>query len=196
MTQKQIKTALEEVAFNALSNSIKEQDITKDAFSEEALRYLTMLEISKKNIWGTFPNKKTRNGKKEHRILAFEKLYRRDNINNKFYFPDIVSYHETKKNHNLAVELKINKDNKDKDIKKCKEYLDKNSGDTSFNLAMVLFSNKPKTDLTFDMKKKIKSASRKGISIENSTLLIGFIEWKKKDEKSNIYFGEPKTFWI
>jgi len=194
MTQKQIKLALQEVAINALSNSIKEQDITKGAFSEEALRYLTMSEISKKKIWGTFPNKKTRNGKKEDRILAFEKLYKRD-LNNKFYFPDIVSYHKTNKNHNLVVELKIKKDIKDKDIKKCKEYLDKKSGEINFNLAMVLFSNDIDKSFEKDMNKKIKAAAKKGTSINNSTLLLGFIEWEF-DEKKNKHLGDPKTFWM
>lgn len=195
MTQKQIKLALQEVAINALSNSIKELDLTDNAFSEEALRYLTMMEISKKNIWGTFPNKRKRNGKNEERILVFEKIYWRDVKKKKFYFPDIVSYHKTSENHNLAVELKINKDIKDKDIKKCKEYLDEKSGETNFNLAMVLFSNNEKTNLSKDMNKKIKAAAKKGTSINNSTLLIGFIEWEF-DEKKNKHLGDPKTFWM
>jgi hypothetical protein len=51
------KKKLESALKNALQQALIEMESVGDFFSEEALRYLVMSEISKKKIWGTFPNK-------------------------------------------------------------------------------------------------------------------------------------------
>ncbi len=71
--KKKLQTALR----RALKLALIEMDCVEDGFSEESLRYLVMSEISKKKIWGTFPNKPGGKTKllfeQEYNILKFKK---------------------------------------------------------------------------------------------------------------------------
>jgi hypothetical protein len=94
----------------------------------------------------------------------------------------------------LVVELKIK--NSIVDIIKCKEYLNNQSGEITFKIAMVIFANEKGKPFESKLKKLKSNAKRKGINSENSQLLIGFIDWKPNPEKKNEYKGEPKLLWL
>jgi len=72
-----IKKKLETSLRRALKLSLIEMEAVENGFSEEALRYLVMSEISKKKYWGTFPNKLNSKNKllfeQEYNILKFKK---------------------------------------------------------------------------------------------------------------------------
>ena len=64
------KALLEQVVKNALERAINEISICENLFSEEALRYIVMDELSKMQIWGQFPN-----NKQSEKRLVFEFAY-------------------------------------------------------------------------------------------------------------------------
>ena len=86
---KRKRNDLNEAALISLKKALNELSSTKKSFTEEALRYLVMTEISKKKHWGTFPNPVSSKHK-----LVFEYSYKRENTKN-YKSKDI--YKKTKK---------------------------------------------------------------------------------------------------
>ncbi len=163
------KKKLESALKKALQLALIEMESVGDCFSEEALRYLVMSEISKKKIWGTFPNKL--NSKKK---LLFEQEYNKLKYRKKTFKPDIVSQDEHE--HLLVIELKIKSDISDVD--KCKEYLNEKKGDACFNLAAAVYATpKNVTQIAHLVQYKINHAKKIGINIKNGRLLVAYIEW-------------------
>ena len=107
------KKKLESALKRSLNLALVEMKSVKKGFSEESLRYIVMSEISKKEIWGAFPNPIESENK-----LLFEQEYNILKIKKKTFKPDIISKNENE--HLLAIELKIKNDIID--VRKCKKY--------------------------------------------------------------------------
>lgn len=178
-----IKRKLETALKNSLQQALIEMEsVGKIGFSEEALRYLVMSEISKQEYWGTFPNEP----KTENKLL-FEQEYHRLKIKRKTLKPDIVSINENE--HLLAIELKIKSDISD--VEKCKEYIDQTKGRACFKLAACVYAiHKDLTQIAWHVETKIKHANKIGINRKNGRLLVAFIEWHD-DFK---YFGQTNNY--
>jgi hypothetical protein len=163
------KKKLESAIKNSLKLALIEMEIVGARFSEESLRYIVMNELSKKKIWGTFPN----NSYNEEQLL-FEQKYRKFKNKKGDFKPDIVSI--KKDNHLLAVELKITND--EKDIDKCKEYISEVKGHVSFELAAAVYAtSRHETQVSHRIEPKTIYARKNGKNIENSRLLVAYIEW-------------------
>ncbi|MFN5334215.1 MAG: hypothetical protein ACK5BV_03390 [Bacteroidota bacterium] len=178
-----VKKKLETALRRALKLALIEMDCVEDGFSEESLRYLVMSEISKKKIWGTFPNKP--GGKTK---LLFEQEYNILKFKKKTFKPDIVS--KKGEEHLLAIELKIKSDVSD--IDKCKEYINDNKGFVSFELAASVYATpQPYTQVAHLLENRIKYAKKIRKNIKNARLLVAYIEWEpkyygiKNDSKKN-----------
>ena len=163
------KKKLESALKKALQLALIEMESVGNCFSEEALRYIVMSEISKKKIWGTFPNKL--NSKKK---LLFEQEYNKLKYRKETFKPDIVSQDEDE--HFLVIELKIKSDISDVD--KCKEYLDAKRGNACFKLAAAVYATpKNVTQIAHLVQYKINHAKKIGVNIKNGRLLVAYIEW-------------------
>lgn len=187
---KQIKADLFDAIKVALSKSIQELNATQKDFTEEALRYIVMSELSKKKHWGSFPNSLNSKSK-----LVFECTYVKNANNNKKYKPDIASFkvNGNKKEFSLAVELKITNDTGD--IQKCKEYINEKKGEISFKLASVVYLNIPGKPFEKKIAGHLISAKSKGMTDENSQLLLAYVKWDASS-LSNHFTGVPVLKWI
>jgi hypothetical protein len=188
------KKILEKAIKHSLEKAIEEIHVANPDFSEEALRYIVMSELSNFSIFGTFPNTNSKTK------LVFEKKYNRlKRKKTSTYRPDISSINE---NANLlAIELKIAKPSSSNhlyDITKCKEYIDLNKGKCSYELAASIYAP-PHYENWHDYLHQsldftLKSAKSQGKNIENSQILIGYIKWESR------LIGRPKaeviTGWI
>jgi len=90
----------------------------------------------------------------------------------------------------LAIELKIKSDRFD--IDKCKEYINDNKGFVSFDLAASVYATpQPTREATHFLQIRINNAKKNGKNIQNSRLLVAYIEWEpkyygvKNDSKKN-----------
>jgi hypothetical protein len=189
------KRTLEISIQNALNIAIEEIHLANPFFSEEALRYIVMNELSNKDIFGNFPNSRYNKTK-----LLFEKNYDRFKRKKTKYKPDISSINQNN-DHLLAVELKIAKPSSAHDlfdIDKCIEYIRKDKGKYSYELAASIYAvphydnwHKSINEL---LNYRMNNASIQGINIETANLIIGFIKWEEN------LFGKPKakiiTAWI
>lgn len=187
---KQIKADLYDAIKTALTKSIQELNATQSDFTEEALRYIVMNELSKKKHWGTFPNAVNSKSK-----LVFECTYVKNANNNKKYKPDIASYKVigNKKEFSLAVELKITNDTGD--IQKCKEYINEKKGEISFKLATVVYLNQRGKPFEKKVAGHLISAKSKGLTQENSQLLLAYVKWDATS-LNNHQTGLPVLKWI
>ena len=187
-TKKKLESALKKALQQTL---IEMESIGREGFSEEALRYLVMTEISKTKFWGTFPNQPTSENK-----LLFEKEYNRLKVRRKTLKPDIVSINEHE--HLLAIELKIKSDISDVD--KCKEYIDPKKGRACFKMAACVYAiHKDLTQIAHHVEPKIKHANKIGVNRENGRLLVAFIEWHddfKYRGLTNNYKKRIRLEWI
>ena len=183
MESEAIKQKLEIALKNSLEQALIEMEsVGKAGFSEEALRYLVMSEISKQKYWGSFPNEL----KNENKLL-FEQEYQRLKFKRKTLKPDIVSIND--REHLLAVELKIKSDISD--VNKCKEYIDQTKGRSCFKLAACVYAiHKDITQIAYHVETRIKHANKIGINRKNGRLLVAFIEWHD-DFK---YFGQTNNY--
>lgn len=125
---------------NALKLAIIEKEIIGKNFKEETLRGIVMNELSRQNVWGSFPNSNTNN-----LILLYEYKYlRRKTGLKKEFIIDIASISNSNESDCfLAVELKIsnNFNSFRKDIQKCKNYLSSSRGFDVFELAAFVSFN-------------------------------------------------------
>jgi hypothetical protein len=195
MTKISKKKILEKAVKLSLEKAITEIHITNIDFSEEALRYIVMLELSNFSIFGTFPNNNS-NAK-----LIFEKKYNRNKVKkNKSFYPDISSISDS--NKLLAVELKIAKPSSKfdlTDINKCKEYIDLNKGKESYELAASIYAapyfKTWHSSLHESLNYRLDVAKKQGMNINNSQILIAYIKW---EEKINGIIPKAKviTGWI
>lgn len=165
------KKKLESALKRSLKLALVEMKSVNKGFSEESLRYIVMSELSKKEIWGSFPNPIENETKllfqQEYNILKFKK---------RIFKPDIISKNEEQ--HLLAIELKIKNDITDVD--KCKEYISESKGWVSFDLAASVYAIMPGSgQIDYKVKDKIKHAEKIGKNIHNSRLLVAFIEWER-----------------
>lgn len=189
------KKILEKAIKGSLEKAIKEIHITNPDFSEEALRYIVMSELSNYSIFGTFPNTNSKTK------LVFEKTYNRLKRKKTSKFrPDISSINEN--TNLLAIELKIAKpsiSNDLYDIIKCKEYINLDKGKCSFELAASIYApphyEKWHADLHQSLDYTLNYAKNQGKNIKNSQIIIGYIKWGTED-----LFGRPQakviTGWI
>lgn len=189
------KKILEKAIKGSLEKAIKEIHITNPDFSEEALRYIVMSELSNYSIFGTFPNTNSKTK------LVFEKIYNRLKRKKTSTFrPDISSINEN--TNLLAIELKIAKpsiSNHLYDINKCKEYINLDKGKCSFELAASIYApphyEKWHADLHQSLDYTLNYAKNQGKNIKNSQIIIGYIKWGTED-----LFGRPQakviTGWI
>ena len=189
------KKILEKAIKGSLEKAIKEIHITNPDFSEEALRYIVMSELSNYSIFGTFPNTNSKTK------LVFEKAYNRLKRKKTSTFrPDISSINEN--TNLLAIELKIAKpsiSNHLYDINKCKEYINLDKGKCSFELAASIYApphyEKWHADLHQSLDYTLNYAKNQGKNIKNSQIIIGYIKWGTED-----LFGRPQakviTGWI
>ena len=189
------KKILEIAIKDSLKKAIEEIHITNPDFSEEALRYIVMSELSNYSIFGTFPNTNSKTK------LVFEKTYNRLKRKKTSTFrPDISSINEN--TNLLAIELKIAKpsiSNHLYDINKCKEYINLDKGKCSFELAASIYApphyEKWHADLHQSLDYTLNYAKNQGKNIKNSQIIIGYIKWGTED-----LFGRPQakviTGWI
>jgi hypothetical protein len=171
------KENLKLVVTNSLNNAYIELTNSKKYFTEESLRYIVMMELSKNGFWGNFPNRE--DGPK----LFFEYEYIKNKVksSSKVYKPDIVSVFNGKECL-LAIELKIT--NSTKDIDKCLEYLDKNKGKETYKFATVIYAIPAGlTDVAHHIEARLKKAKSKGVSEKNGKLLVGYFDWRPLMEK-------------
>jgi hypothetical protein len=171
-TKKKLEAALK----SALKLAIQEMKATQSGYSEEALRYIVMNELSHQKYWGTFPNQGGNSNK-----LLFEQEYNVLKVKKKRFKPDIISKNED--DHLLAVELKIK--NNILDVKKCMEYISESKGNVHFKLAAAIYGiPQPPAGSSNFLSSQIKRAAKNGIDITNGRLLVAFIEWEpKRNEK-------------
>gem|GEM_PF-6239030 len=175
------KKILEKAIKGSLEKAIEEIHVTNPDFSEEALRYIVMSELSNYSIFGTFPNTNSKTK------LVFEKTYNRLKRKKTSTFrPDISSINEN--TNLLAIELKIAKpsiSNHLYDITKCKEYINLDKGKCSFELAASIYApphyEKWHTDLHQSLDYTLNYAKTQGKNIKNSQIIIGYIKWGTKD---------------
>ena len=191
------KKILEIAIKDSLKKAIEEIHITNPDFSEEALRYIVMSELSNYSTFGTFPNTNTNSKTK----LVFEKTYYRlKRKKTPFFRPDISSINEN--TNLLAIELKIGKPTKDEplyDITKCKEYINLVKGKYSFELAASIYApphyEKWHAELHQSLDSIMNNAKNEGKNNNNSQIIIGYIKWGTKD-----LFGRQQakviTGWI
>lgn len=166
------KKALESAVKNALKLALIEMNVVGNRFTEESLRYIVMNEVSKKKIWGTFPNHYSNN---EH--LLFEQKYKKFKNKNGHFKPDIVSIKNEE--YLLAIELKITND--ESDIDKCKEYINNERGHVIFDLAAAVYATPQNvSQAAHRIEPKTLYAKKNGKNITNSRLLIAYIEWEPK----------------
>ena len=189
------KKILEIAIKDSLKKAIEEIHITNPDFTEEALRYIVMSELSNYSIFGTFPNTNSKTK------LVFEKTYNRLKRKKTSTFrPDISSINEN--TNLLAIELKIAKpsiSNHLYDINKCKEYINLDKGKCSFELAASIYApphyEKWHADLHQSLDYTLNYAKNQGKNIKNSQIIIGYIKWGTED-----LFGRPQakviTGWI
>jgi hypothetical protein len=188
------KEILEKAIKKSLQKAINEIHVSKPNFSEEALRYLVMFELSNHSIFGTFPNSTSKTK------LLFEKKYNRLKLKkNKSYYPDISSINEDR--YLLAVELKIAKPSSSYDlydISKCQEYINLNKGKFSYELAASIYAPPHyetwHNSLHESLDYTIKYAKEQGKSIKNSQIIIGYIKWTSGINRNPI--GKVITGWI
>jgi hypothetical protein len=187
-TKKKLESALKKALKQAL---IEMESVGFDCFSEESLRYLVMSEISKTELWGTFPNKLNSKNK-----LLFEHEYNKLKVRRKTLKPDIVSINEHE--HLLAIELKIKSGISDVD--KCKEYIDPKTGRACFKLAAAVYAiHKDLPQIARHVEPRIKSAIKRRISRENGRLLVAYIEWHdeyRKNGLKNNFMKRIRLEWI
>ena len=188
------KEILEKAVTRSLEKAIEEIHISNPDFSEEALRYIVMSELSRHSIFGTFPNTNSKTK------LVFEKKYNRlKRKKSSTFYPDISSIEEN--TNLLAIELKIAKpsvSNELYDITKCKEYINPDKGKCSYELAASIYApphyEKWHDSLHQSLENTLYIAKNQGKNIENSQILIGYIKWE------NRLIGRPHaeviTGWI
>lgn len=190
------KEILEKAIKGSLEKAIKEIHITEPDFSEEALRYIVMSELSKYSTFGTFPNTNSKTK------LVFQKTYNRlKRKKNSTFRPDISSINEN--TYLLAIELKIAKPSNSKglyDITKCIEYINLDKGKCSYELAASIYAPPPyekwHAALHQQLDITLNYAKNQGKNIKNSQIIIGYIKWGTED-----LFGRPQqakviTGWI
>ena len=182
------KQKLEKAVINSLKIAISEMEISKNYYSEEALRYIVVNEISKNEIWGSFPNKT------KDLQLNFEFPYSKYRRIIGRFFPDITSLkfcEEGKINsiNPLAVELKIKKNYNLKDINKCREYVNPKKGKHHFELAAFIVAPY-KQNMNYEIFQFISRQEKKLVKAEELKILYGYIEYNKDNNPI------PKTRWI
>lgn len=183
------KSLLEQVVKNALNRAINEIIICENLFSEEALRYIVMDELSKMQIWGQFPN-----NKQSEKRLVFEFAYPKFKRKVGTFRPDIASLNIDKNgnvltSNSLAIELKV-ADWATQDIVKCRNYLDPKQGKINFDLAAVIIAPLPKkralASFRTSERKRIQQQKR-FINKSDLKILYGWI---------NPEHNKPEIFWI
>jgi hypothetical protein len=188
------KRILEKAIKRSLEKAIEEIHISNPDFSEEALRYIVMSELSNYSIFGTFPNTNSKTK------LVFEKKYNRlKRKKTSTFYPDISSINEN--NNLLAIELKIAKPsvaNHLYDITKCKEYINLDKGKCSYELAASIYAPPHYENwhsyLHQSLDFTLNSAKTQGINIENSRIIIGYIKWETR--LAGIPRAKVITGWI
>jgi hypothetical protein len=188
------KKILEKAIKSSLEKAIEEIHITNPDFSEEALRYIVMSELSNYSIFGTFPNTNSKTK------LVFQKKYNRlKRKKTSTFYPDISSINEN--TNFLAIELKIAKpsiSNHLYDITKCKEYINFDKGKCSYELAASIYAPPHYGNWHVYLHQSLDStlnyAKSQGKNIENSQIIIGYIKWESR------LIGRPQakviTGWI
>lgn len=168
------KKILEDAVIKSLNLAFIEFNKTKKYFSEEALRYIVIQEISKKKLWGTFPN-----NSKKNTHLIFEFPYNKFKKIIGHYKPDITSlrFDSNGNIHTinpLAIELKITKNNSTKDINKCREYIHPNKGKYLFELAaFIIVTNK---NIDYEIKQLVNRQNKKRINEDDKKILLGYLD--------------------
>ena len=190
VTMREKKSALERAVGRTLDAARLERDRTGEFYTEEALRYITLAEISKEGVFGKFPNPRGANP-----ILVMEyNYYRHKRSKKKNQRPDIASlytdldvdtdgneYWQPKKKNPLVVELKIDTSSGKiyDDIYKVEEYIDEAQGDIYFELgAFIVVPKKSKTCYEENLPERVNKKDSKilfGCLDENDEVVMYWI---------------------
>lgn len=168
------KREIQKTIFSALALFSEEKKVSKH-FTEETLRYIVIMELSKLKEYGSIPNKF-----KTKPQLSCQFVYKKKkSAETDEWRPDIISAKFDKSGELidpiLAIELKIN--SSDKDFEKCQHYINEKVGNHVFKLAvMITVGAEWRWTLPF-YKSKMKSINN------------GFILWCSLEESLN---GKPK----
>lgn len=168
--KKEIKTAI----FRALASFSKEIKVSKH-YTEETLRYIVIMELSKLKEYGSIPNKF-----KTKPQLSCQFVYKKKKSSESDEWrPDIISATFDKNGELIdpifPVELKIN--SSDKDFEKCQHYVNEKVGNNVFKLLIMITVGSAWRIMLPMYKSKIKSINN------------GLILWCSLEEDLN---GKPK----
>jgi hypothetical protein len=211
--------ALEYAIKKALKIAYQEKrvmdSIEDSRYTEEHLRYTVLAAISELNRFGTFPNIKE---SEYHLAFQFHYRYHKNEKEENQFKPDIVSLKCTKVskyswNNPLAIELKVNGDNPDKNHSRIKDKRDRiiklGSCLESDILKTRIYATKVKDSHTFEIGAVINLISHKPNQKDLERLEI-MLERQRQEIKSsqdethkNILFAwyntlinKPELFWL